>query len=128
MRLLLASGAATRRVTILGVTFKENVPDIRNSRVFDIVGELTRFGVDVEIADPLARTEEVRGACGLGLTPLDGLAPADAVIVAVPHLAIVEEGWPLVCRILKDGRGIVLDVKGCLDRSLRPEDIVLWRM
>jgi UDP-N-acetyl-D-glucosamine/UDP-N-acetyl-D-galactosamine dehydrogenase len=128
VRLLLAGGAPRRRVAILGVTFKENVPDIRNSRVFDIVRELERFGIDVEIADPLASPEDVRDEHGLKLSTLDRLGPADAVILAVPHRAILAGGWPMIERLLAGGRGIVLDVKGVLDRARQPDGVVLWRM
>ena len=74
VRLLLEQGSSTRRVSILGVTFKEDVPDIRNSRVFDIVRELARFGVEVQLADPLARPEDVRAEHGLELVGVDVLA------------------------------------------------------
>jgi UDP-N-acetyl-D-galactosamine dehydrogenase len=128
VRLLLAGGAPSRRVAILGVTFKENVPDIRNSRVFDIVRELDRFGIEVEIADPLASPQDVRDEHGLELSTLDGLGPADAVILAVPHRAILAGGWRMIEKLLAGGPGIVLDVKGALDRAARPNGVVLWRM
>jgi UDP-N-acetyl-D-glucosamine/UDP-N-acetyl-D-galactosamine dehydrogenase len=115
-------------VTILGMTFKENVPDIRNSRVIDIVRELQSFGVDVQIADPLADAAAVADEYGVSLTDLDALKPADAVILAVAHDRYVAGGWSLVQRLLHEGSGLVLDVKMKLDRGSKPSGIELWRL
>ena len=115
-------------VTILGITFKENVPDIRNSRVIDVVRELKSFGVKVQIADPLADPHSVEEEYGLGLSVIETLEPADAVILAVAHDAYVEGGWRLVQRLLHEGAGLILDVKMKLDRSARPSGIELWRL
>jgi UDP-N-acetyl-D-galactosamine dehydrogenase len=115
-------------VTILGITFKENVPDIRNSRVIDIVRELQSFGVAVQIADPLADARTVEEEYGVTLTELEALRPADAVIMAVPHDRYVEGGWPLVQRLLGDQAGLVLDVKLKLDRNSKPAGVELWRL
>jgi UDP-N-acetyl-D-galactosamine dehydrogenase len=127
MRALLQHGRANPAVAILGMTFKENVPDIRNSKVIDIARELERVGVAVQMADPLASSEETAQEYGIKLTPIESLRPADAVILAVAHKDYVAGGWPLVTRLLKDGQGIVLDVKARLDRTNKPEGIELWR-
>ena len=116
-----------RLVTILGITFKENVPDIRNSRVVDLVRELRAFGVDVQVADPLADRTLVENEYGLRLTDLDSLRPADAIVLAVGHDEFTAGGWPLMSRLLRNGRGIVFDVKLKLDRKGRPDAIELWR-
>ena len=115
-------------VTILGITFKENVPDIRNSRVIDVVRELKSFGVKVQIADPLADPHAVEEEYGIALSGIEALAPADAVILAVAHDTYVEGGWRLVQRLLDDGAGLVLDVKMKLDRGAKPSAIELWRL
>ncbi len=128
VRLLLASGRGAPRVTILGLTFKENVPDTRNSKVVDIVRELQDFGVDVRVHDPMADASEARHEYGLELASMDDVAQADAVVVAVPHRSYVEQGWGLVVRCLKDGTGIVFDVKGCLDRTATPAGVSLVRL
>jgi UDP-N-acetyl-D-galactosamine dehydrogenase len=120
------TGAST--VTVLGMTFKENVPDTRNSKVFDIVRELRSCGVAVQVHDPLAANEETEREYGISLTQFAALKPADAVILAVAHDEYIAGGWPLVTRLLKSGRGIVLDVKSKLDRSLRPQEVELWRL
>jgi UDP-N-acetyl-D-galactosamine dehydrogenase len=72
-------------VTVPGVTFKENVPDIRNTRVVDIVRELEDFGITVQLHDPEADGDLLKEEYGLGLTELEQLKPADAVVVAVAH-------------------------------------------
>src|ERR1700761_6093204 len=110
-------------VTILGITFKENVPDIRNSRVIDIVSELQSFGVTVQIADPLADAASVAEEYGVSLSDIDTLKPATAVILAVAHDDYVSGGWPLVQRLLDGGTGLVLDVTMKLDRASMPADI-----
>jgi UDP-N-acetyl-D-galactosamine dehydrogenase len=115
-------------VTVLGMTFKEDVPDIRNSKVIDIVRELERFGVRVQVADPLALPAETQHEYGVTLTPMDRLQPADAVVLAVAHRDYVGQGWPLMTRLLKGGQGTVVDVKSRLDRASKPEGIDLWRL
>ena len=115
-------------VTILGVTFKEDVPDTRNSKVIDIAHELRRFGMRIQVHDPLATPDDVMHEYGIALTPREALAPADAVILAVAHRDYVGEGWPLMQRLLRDGKGTVLDVKSKLDRAQKPEGIELWRL
>jgi UDP-N-acetyl-D-glucosamine/UDP-N-acetyl-D-galactosamine dehydrogenase len=115
-------------VTILGVTFKEDVPDTRNSRVVDIIRELQTFGLAVQVHDPLANAAEAKHEYGVTLTELDALRPADAVILAVAHRTYLTEGWPLVQRLLTGGSGLVLDVKTRLDRSSVPAGIELWRL
>jgi len=128
VRLLLKRNNGAATVTILGMTFKENVPDTRNSKVADIVSELRSFGLTVQVHDPLADPSEVRHEYGIELTAMEALRPADAVIFAVVHDSFVCGGWPLVTRLLKDGAGVVLDVKSILDRAQRPDRIELWRL
>jgi len=115
-------------VTILGMTFKEDVPDIRNSKIIDIIRELQRFGIRTQAHDPLALPEEIAHEYGVTLMPMEALTPADAVILAVAHRDYVQEGWPLIARLLKGGKGSVFDVKCRLDRTCAPEGIDLWRL
>ena len=115
-------------VTILGLTFKEDLPDTRNSRVIDIIRELQSFGLTTQVHDPLANAADARQKYGVTLTELDALKPADAVILAVAHQPYVDGGWPLVQRLLRDGSGLVLDVKTKLDRASKPSVIELWRL
>jgi UDP-N-acetyl-D-galactosamine dehydrogenase len=116
-------------VTVLGVTFKENVPDIRNTRVVDIVRELTDFGITVQLHDPMADGGLLREEYDLALTPLAALTPADAVVLAVAHRTYREGGWSLVQPLLKpDAGGFVADVTGLLDRAATPAGVTLWRL
>ena len=124
----LGAGATKATVTILGLTFKENVPDIRNSKVVDIARALDRAGVAVQINDPFALADEAVHEYGLILTPFDKLAPADAVILAVAHQDYVKGGWPMMAKLLKGGQGVVLDVKSKLDRTQKPAGVALWRL
>jgi UDP-N-acetyl-D-galactosamine dehydrogenase len=115
-------------VTVLGLTFKENVPDTRNSRVIDIVRELQSFGLTVQLHDPWADAADAKHEYGLTLTELGALHPADAIVLAVAHDLYVEGGWPLVRRLLRKDGGLVLDVKTKLDRTSKPADVELWRL
>lgn len=128
VRMLTRRSCANPLVTVLGMTFKENVPDIRNSGVIDILRELDRFGVRYQVHDPMASAEEVRHEYGVALTASTDLQPADAVIFAVTHRDYCDEGWPLLTRLLKGGKGSVLDVKSKLIRASKPEGIELWRL
>lgn len=128
VRMLTQRNCTNPLVTVLGMTFKENVPDIRNSKVVDIIRELDRFGVRYQVHDPMASAEEIRHEYGIELTPMDKLKPADAVVFAVAHSDYVHEGWALMSRLLKGGRGSVIDVKSRLDRSHCPNGIDLWRL
>jgi UDP-N-acetyl-D-glucosamine/UDP-N-acetyl-D-galactosamine dehydrogenase len=126
LRRLLKAGAPTERVTLLGLTFKENVVDIRNSRSIDIIRELQSCGLTVQIHDPLADPSAALKEYGLVLQ--SDPAPADAVVLAVAHDAYRKSGWPLITRLLKSGRGIVMDVKGALDPLEKPAGVELWRL
>jgi UDP-N-acetyl-D-galactosamine dehydrogenase len=128
LRSLASRNCVNPLVTILGMTFKENVPDIRNSKVIDVVRELSRAGVQTQVHDPLALADETKAEYGVALKAIDALRPADAVILAVAHDDYVSEGWPLIARLLKGGKGSVLDVKSKLDRRQKPEGIDLWRL
>jgi UDP-N-acetyl-D-glucosamine/UDP-N-acetyl-D-galactosamine dehydrogenase len=127
IRGLLRRSGQSGTVTILGITFKEDVPDIRNSRVIDIVHELRSFGIKIQIADALADAASVEQEYGLALTALEALQPADAVVLAVAHERYVEGGWSMIQRLLREHRGLVLDVKMKLDRGTKPDGIELWR-
>ena len=123
---LLKAGTRTQRVTLLGLTFKENIVDIRNSRAMDIVREFQSFGIDVQVHDPLADPTAALQQYGLVLQA--DPTPADAVILAVAHDSYRLSGWPLITRLLKDGRGLVMDLKSALDPLKRPAGIELWRL
>lgn len=103
------------RVLILGVTFKENCADIRNTKVVDMVGELVSYGLEVEIHDPWADLKEVKGTHGLDLlVKLPEHAGYDAVILAVPHEDFVVRG-PAPLRALLGANGVLFDMKAVFD-------------
>lgn len=128
VRRLLRNGHNVERVTVLGLTFKENVPDIRNSKAVDIVRELSSFGLTVQVHDPFAAPEDALHEYEIKLTEDAALTPADAVVLAVPHEPYVAQGWHLIERLLKNGSGLVMDVKARLDRAAKPPGIELWRL
>ncbi|GAA0602790.1 nucleotide sugar dehydrogenase [Caenispirillum bisanense] len=115
-------------VTVLGLTFKEDVPDIRNTKVVDIVAELEGFGVEVQICDPVADPAEAHEEYGVTLVVPGDLKPADAVVLAVSHKEFRAAGWDAVTPLLAGGTGMVADVKGVLDRATRPDGVALWRL
>jgi UDP-N-acetyl-D-galactosamine dehydrogenase len=104
------------RVLVLGVTFKENCPDIRNSRVVDIVSELRDFGCKVDVYDPWAESEEVIEEYGFPLVDPSALKPGayDAVVLAVSH----EKFRALDVTSLKNAQGVIFDVKAFLDPEI----------
>jgi UDP-N-acetyl-D-galactosamine dehydrogenase len=116
----------TARVGILGFTFKENVSDIRNTKVIDIYRELQEFGIQPLIHDPVADRAAVNHEYGVELSPLDDFKQLDALIFAVDHEAYA----PMLGRIgdMVDTGGVVVDVRSKIDPSgLRP-DIVYWSL
>jgi UDP-N-acetyl-D-galactosamine dehydrogenase len=128
LRRLLKNATRPDLITVLGLTFKENVPDIRNSKVVDIIRELRSFGLAVQVHDPHADPNEARREYDIALTAQDALKRADAVVLAVPHDVYVAGGWPMIESLLKGGRGLVMDVKAKLDRSGAPARIQIWRL
>jgi UDP-N-acetyl-D-galactosamine dehydrogenase len=115
-------------VTVLGVTFKANVPDTRNTRVVELARELGHFGIAVQLHDPCADPDVFLSEYGLTLQSADSMEPADAVVLAVGHDAYHCRGWGSVVGLLKDGKGMVADLTGFLDRAEKPEGVALWRL
>lgn len=130
IRQLIAAGDVVKGsvVTILGFTFKEDVPDLRNTRVIDIVEELRGYDIDIQIHDPYASSHEAHEEYGVVLTETADLKPSRVVIFAVPHREYLDAGWETLTRCLIGGRGAVLDVKGRLDRETTPPGVTLWRL
>ena len=115
------------RVGVLGLTFKEDVPDLRNSRVPDIVEELGSVGLEVLVHDPQALADEVEGRWGITLTPLAALEDLDALVVAVAHREFrALDAKSLVAR-LKPG-GVMVDVKSVLDPATVPAGTRYWSL
>ena len=116
------------KVGILGLTFKEDCPDLRNSRVVDIINELKDYGVDALVYDPAANPDETVLHMGIQLTPTEDFVNLDALILAVPHKEFREKPTSFFTGMLKKG-GCLIDVKSMLDQSsLAQEDIHFWRL
>ena len=113
-------------VTVLGLTFKENCPDLRNSKVVDILAELGDYGLKVQVCDPMADPAEARMAYGVTLKELDKLQPAVAVIAAVAHDSY--RGWtPAKFASLMVENPVLIDVKGAYDsRLMTAAGIRIW--
>lgn len=106
------------RVLVLGITFKENCPDIRNSRVIDVINELKDFECNVDVFDPWADAAEVKHEYGVDLiSSLDGQTPYDAIVYAVSH----NEFKDLDLRRLKNNNSVIFDIKGTVDKALVDE-------
>ena len=116
------------KVNVLGLTFKENCPDLRNSRVPDIIGELESYGIEVHVHDPLAEAAAAKHEYGVTLVGWDDLPIADALLLAVPHGQLV--GIPVEDYAKKLVRGgCVIDVKSCLDmKALAAAGLRTWRL
>lgn len=106
------------KVAILGFTFKENCPDTRNSKVFDIVKELREYGIEPVIADPVADAEEALHHYGINFVAIDTVRDADAVILAVAHDAFRSFSIQDMDALYADRTKVLLDVKGLFDRSV----------
>ncbi len=129
VKLMVEAGVSLRdaRVGIFGLTFKENVPDLRNSRVPDIVRELHAFGVRPKVHDPLASAGHAEVECGVGLSPLSELVDLDVSILAVPHAAYLEDAGGTLLRRLRPG-GVLVDVKGAIAASMVPPGVRHWSL
>ncbi len=118
------------KVAVLGLTFKENCPDVRNSRVNDILVELRKFGIETLVVDPWADPAEAMRHYGVALTPLEQVADSDCVIAAVAHTEFVELGVPGLRRLYGEEKPkILIDVKGIYPiNELKKSDITWWRL
>jgi len=118
------------KIAVLGMTYKADVPDTRNSKVVDLVRELSDFGAEVKIHDPLALPDEVASEYGLELCDLEQLKGSHAVVLAVPHQAFLGDGdiWSALMPLLTAESPLVADLPACLDRSRKPDDVTLWRL
>ena len=116
------------KVNVIGLTFKENCPDLRNSKVADIVHELQSYGVDVHVYDPLADAGEAEHEYGIKLETWDSLPKADALIAAVPHKQVLAMSLNDFQSKLNDG-GCFIDVKSQFDEvAIREAGYCVWRL
>jgi len=116
------------KVNVIGLTFKENCPDLRNSKVADIVHELESYGVEVHVFDPVADGAEAQHEYGIALESWATLPKADAVVVAVPHKEVLALSLPDFQSKLNEG-GCFIDVKSQFDpKALREAGYCVWRL
>jgi len=115
-------------VTVLGLTFKEDCPDLRNSKVIDIIRELQDYGINVQVQDPLADTNEAQHEYGVRLTPFEQLQPAAAVVLAVAHKEYREMGVGQLQKLM-GANPTLIDVK-CIypQDGVKQAGIRLWRL
>ncbi|MES2018645.1 MAG: nucleotide sugar dehydrogenase [Pseudomonadota bacterium] len=127
---IIAAGFCVKgaKVNVIGLTFKENCPDLRNSKVADIVYELQSYGVDVHVYDPVASSAEAEHEYGIKLDSWDALPQADALVVAVPHREIMAR--PLgELQAKLNANGCFIDVKSQFDqRALLEAGYSVWRL
>jgi UDP-N-acetyl-D-galactosamine dehydrogenase len=115
------------RVGVLGLTFKENVADLRNSRVPDIVGTLHEFGIQALVHDPHASVAEARAEYGIELHGLDELRDLDGLVLAVPHRAYLDDPDLGLGGRLRRG-GVLIDVRSSLDPAALPKHVRAWSL
>ena len=129
VKLLIAQDVppARARVGVLGLTFKENVPDLRNSRVPDILRELRSFGIAALVHDPMATQAEAMAEHGLELSPLDAFAGLDGLVLAVPHRSYLAGDGPQPAAMLGP-RGVLVDVRSALEPAQLAPTQVYWSL
>ena len=129
VKLLIRADRPVRRarIGILGLTFKENVPDLRNSRVPDIVAELGQYDIAPLVHDPLADPDEALHTFGIALVPLSDFRDLDALIVAVPHREYRDRPAADLAGLVRPG-GVVADIKSMLDPAAMPAGTAYWSL
>ena len=127
---MIAAGSYVKgaRVNVLGLTFKENCADLRNSKVADVINELKTYGIEVFVHDPYADPEEAMHEYGVRLYAWDDLPRADAVVAAVSHHQLIELPVEDIQKKLVKS-GCFMDVKACFDHAaLQAAGFSVWRL
>ncbi len=120
---------ARARIGVMGLTFKENCPDIRNSKVPDIISELRSYGVDVVTCDPHADAAEVHEEYGITLGTIDPAQPVDALIVAVAHREFKALTPAALQTLMRGSKPVIIDVKSIFNRhDLAAKGLTVWRL
>jgi UDP-N-acetyl-D-galactosamine dehydrogenase len=130
VKLLIQNGhsMAGARATVLGLTFKENCPDLRNSKVIDIINELKDYNVDVLVHDALAKADKAKEEYGVILSKFEDIPPTDVLVIAVSHKMYKEMELSQLLTKVKPG-GIILDVKSILPKDeVIASGYTLWRL
>ncbi len=117
------------KVAILGFTFKENCPDTRNSKVFDVVKELREYGVEPIIVDPIADAAEAKRLYGIDFVDLSEINDMDAIVLAVAHEQFAKFTEKDVAKLFGKGRKVLIDVKGVFNRKeYESKGYAYWRL
>lgn len=116
------------RVGVFGLTFKENVRDMRNSRVPDIIRELREYGVEVLVHDPIGDHEEAIRGYGVELCELDQLVGLNAIVLAVAHKQYLDMNISSWVSRIEEGKGVIIDVKSIFKPDLILENIKYWSL
>ena len=117
------------RVAIFGFAFKENCPDVRNSKVYDIVCELKEYGIDPMIIDPIADSTEVKMHYNLSFSPRSELVNLDAVVFAVAHKEFLTYSFNDIDAMYREGERVLVDINGLFSREdFEKRGYVYWRM
>ena len=127
---MIACGSSVKgaKINVLGLTFKENCPDLRNSRVIDVINELRSYGAEVHVHDPVAAPTEAQHEYGIDLKQWDELPEAEALVVAVAHKSSVDQKAAGLANKLRKG-GAFIDVKSQFDQNaLRQAGYAVWRL
>ncbi len=133
VKLMIKAGKAVKdsKVLILGFTFKENISDIRNTRVIDVYNELLEYGVKVYIHDPFVYEDEVKKEYGIELTKdIEKFAPYDAIVVAVKHRPFIEElDFKKYKELIKGEPPVLIDIKGLYNKNkAEKHGFLYWRL
>lgn len=115
------------KVAMMGLTFKENCPDTRNTKVVDIIRELEDYGVEVIVYDPVADKEETNKEYGIKLTDLSEIKNIDAIICAVAHDEIKNIDTNILNKLYTNGKKVLIDVKGIFERE-KLKEFLYWRL
>jgi len=117
------------KIAILGITFKEDVPDLRNTKVIDIINELKEYGAQVVVHDPLADADAARKLYDIELSEFDSLAGADAVIVAVLHKEYLKMGLSQLAGLCGNASPVLIDIKSAFNyEEAAKHNITYWRL
>lgn len=131
VRQMIAAGCKIMgsRVLVMGLTFKENCEDLRNSRVIDVIRELESYGIEVLVHDPVADAEDAKHEYDIELVGLDGLSELDAIIAAVAHQQIMDLDVSQLAGMARDRGAPFMDIKSVFDReALNAAGFSIWRL
>jgi UDP-N-acetyl-D-glucosamine/UDP-N-acetyl-D-galactosamine dehydrogenase len=130
VKAMISNGVSVKgaNVNVLGLTFKENCPDLRNSKVIDVIRELKTYGINVHVHDPLGEPAEAEHEYGVKLKAWKDLPKADAIVVAVSHKEYVDMPIAKFSKVLK-AKGVFTDVKSAFDvKAVKAAGYTLWRL